>query len=177
MSSVGERIQVGKDLFDVRHFEVLWQIPGTPDIGLSITATKEGGLVRFSVPSQGLDVVREDVAASTSRTQVYSNPGDEAVTIPALGLQPRRHAHASRRGRRRHSLPAVILLAGAGSNDRDGVAHGVPDARRSSPARSPTPAILAVRYDKRGFGQSGGRAESATLERLRRRRRARSCAG
>ena len=162
VSSVAERIQIGKDVFDVRHFEVLWQIPGTPDIGLSITSTKDGGLVRFSVPSQGLDVVRADVAASTSRTQVYSNAGDEAVTIPALGFnlgatitRPAAAAAGTR-------IPAVILIGGAGSNDRDGAAHGVPTLSHLAAALAKA-GYLAVRYDKRGFGQSGGRAESATL--------------
>jgi hypothetical protein len=42
--------------------------------------------------------VRADVAASTSRTQVYSNPGDEAVTIPAVGF----------------NLGATLTAAGAG---------------------------------------------------------------
>ena len=51
----------------VVHLEAVWQIPGTADLGLSITAMKDGGLIRFTVPSQGLDVVRADVAASTSR--------------------------------------------------------------------------------------------------------------
>jgi hypothetical protein len=74
LSSVSERIQVGKDFFDVVHIEAVWQIPSTGDLGLSITAMKDGGLVRLTVPSQGLDVVRADVAASTSRTQVFSNP-------------------------------------------------------------------------------------------------------
>ena len=104
----------------------MWQIPGSPDIGLSITSTKDGGLVRFSVPSQGLDVVRADVAASTSRTQVFSNAGDEAVTIPAagfnLGATLTRPAAAAGGTR----IPAVILIGGAGSNDRDGAALGVP---------------------------------------------------
>ena len=58
VSSVTERIQIGKEVFDVWHLEALWQIPGTNDLALSITSTKDGGLVRFSVPSQGLDVVR-----------------------------------------------------------------------------------------------------------------------
>ena len=86
VSSVTERMQIGKEVFDVWHLEALWQIPGSDDLALSITSTKDGGLVRFSVPSQGLDVVRDDVAASTSRTQVYSNAGDEAVIIPAAGF-------------------------------------------------------------------------------------------
>src|SRR5687768_3223393 len=125
-AAVTERVQVGNELFDVRHFELVWRVPGQPDLGLSITAMKDGSLVRFSVPSQGLDVVRADVAASTSRTQVFSNPGDEAATIPALGFnigatvtRPANPVAGAR-------LPAVILLAGAGINDRDGQAHGVP---------------------------------------------------
>jgi len=162
VSSVTERIQIGKEVFDVWHLEALWQIPGTSDIGLSITSTKDGGLVRFSVPAQGLDVVRADVAASTSRTQVYSNAGDEAVTIPAagfnLGATLTRPAAAAAAA----PMPAVILLGGAGSNDRDGAAHGVSTLAQLAGALAKA-GYLAVRYDKRGFGQSGGRSESATL--------------
>jgi len=162
VSTVSERIQVGKDFFDVVHFEALWRIPGSSDLTLSVTALKDGGLVRLSVPSQGLDVVRADVAASTSRTQVFSNPGDEAVTIPALGFNigatVTRPASAAAGTR----LPAVILLAGSGINDRDGVSHGVPTLGQLAGALAKA-GYLAVRYDKRGFGQSGGRAESSTL--------------
>ena len=59
-------------------------------------------------------------------------------------------------------MPAVILLAGAGSDDRDGAAHGVPTLAQLAGALAEA-GFLAVRYDKRGFGQSGGRSESATL--------------
>jgi len=162
LSSVSERIQVGKDFFEVVHIEAVWQIPATGDLGLSITAMKDGGLVRLTVPSQGLDIVRADVAASTSRTQVFSNPGDEAVMIPGLGFnigatltRPAVAAAGTR-------LPAVILLGGAGINDRDGMSHGVPTLGQLAGAIARA-GYLVVRYDKRGFGQSGGRAESSTL--------------
>jgi pimeloyl-ACP methyl ester carboxylesterase len=161
-SSVSERVQVGNELFDVSHFEAVWRIPGQPDLGLSITAMKDGSLVRFSVPSQGLDVVRADVAASTSRSQVFSNPGDEPATIPAVGFnigatltRPANPVAGAR-------LPAVILLAGAGVNDRDGAVHGVPTLGQLAGAIARA-GYLVVRYDKRGFGQSGGRSESSTL--------------
>jgi pimeloyl-ACP methyl ester carboxylesterase len=161
-SSVSERVQVGNDVFDVSHFEAVWRIPGQPDLGLSITAMKDGSLVRFSVPSQGLDVVRADVASSTSRSQVFSNPGDEPATIPALGFnigatltRPANPVAGAR-------LPAVILLAGAGVNDRDGAVHGVPTLAQLAGAIAKA-GYLVVRYDKRGFGQSGGRSESSTL--------------
>ena len=162
VATAPERIQVGTDVFDVVHFDAVWQIPGQTSLGLSITALKDGSLVRFSVPSQGLDVVRADVAASTSRSQVFSNPGDEAVTIPAMGFnigatvtRPASVAAGTR-------LPAVILLAGAGINDRDGQSHGVPTIGQLAGAIAKA-GYLVVRYDKRGYGQSGGRSESSTL--------------
>jgi hypothetical protein len=56
----------------------------------------------------------------------------------------------------------VILLSGAGADDRDGVLAGVPVLGQIAGALADA-GFLAVRYDKRGYGQSGGRAESATL--------------
>jgi dipeptidyl aminopeptidase/acylaminoacyl peptidase len=106
--------------------------------------------------------MREDLASSTARTMVYSNPGDEAVNIPSTGFnlgatltRPASAAPATR-------LPAVILLSGAGVDDRDGVVAGVPMIGQIAGALA-SAGFLTVRYDKRGYGQSGGRAESATL--------------
>jgi len=59
-------------------------------------------------------------------------------------------------------LPAVILLAGSGVADRDGLALGVPTLGQLAGALA-NAGFLAVRYDKRGYGQSGGRSESATI--------------
>jgi pimeloyl-ACP methyl ester carboxylesterase len=161
LSASSERMQVGKDFFDVRRYEILWQIPGAGDLAASLTSTTEGGLIRLSVPAQGLDVVRADVAASTSRTQVYSNPGDEAATIPAVGFNL--GATITRpAGALPARIPAVVLLAGSGINDRDGAAYGVPTLAQLAGSLAKA-GYLTVRYDKRGFGQSGGRAESATL--------------
>jgi pimeloyl-ACP methyl ester carboxylesterase len=56
----------------------------------------------------------------------------------------------------------VIPLAGAGINDRDGLSHGVPTIGQLAGAVAKA-GYLVVRYDKRGFGQSGGRSESSTL--------------
>ena len=162
VSKAAERIQVGKDFFDVVHFDVLWQTVGIADLGLSITAMKDGSLVRLSVPSQALDVVRADVAGSTSRSQVFSNPGDEAVLIPGIGFNigaTITKPSAATAGAR---LPAVILLAGAGVNDRDGQSNGVSTLGQLAGAIAKA-GYLVVRYDKRGYGQSGGRSESSTL--------------
>ena len=59
-------------------------------------------------------------------------------------------------------LPAVVLLAGAGMGDRDGFVQGVPILTQTAGAIADA-GMMAVRFDKRGNGQSGGRSESATL--------------
>jgi uncharacterized protein len=155
-----EKMQVGTSLLDVRRYDMIFGTP-TGDVAVSLLATADGSLVRVGIPSQGVDVVREDVASPTSRTQVYSNPGDEPVIIPVSGFNlgatiTRPKAGAATR------LPAVILLSGASGGDRDGFASGVPTIGQLAGALADA-GFLAVRYDKRGFGQSGGRAESATL--------------
>ncbi len=165
-SVVSERIQTGSTTFNVRRYALKFANPANPlgELPVQLTADEDGHLIRITVPSQSLDVVRDDVAASTSRTQSYSNPGDEPVTIPATGFNIAgtltRPSDASRAVRGR--LPAVVLLAGSGANDRDGVGLGVPTLGQLAGALA-TAGYLSVRYDKRGFGQTGGRAESATL--------------
>jgi pimeloyl-ACP methyl ester carboxylesterase len=56
----------------------------------------------------------------------------------------------------------VVLLSGSGVGDRDGVAAGVPTLGQIAGTVADA-GFLTVRYDKRGYGQTGGRAESATL--------------
>ena len=56
----------------------------------------------------------------------------------------------------------MILTGGAGSDDRDGTSYGVPILANLAGAISQA-GFVAVRYDKRGYGQSGGRRESATI--------------
>jgi pimeloyl-ACP methyl ester carboxylesterase len=160
MGVTSEQMQVGTSLLKVRRYDLTFGTT-TGDLAVSLIAGEDGSLVRLGIPSQGLDVVREDVASPTSRTQVYSNPGDEPVIIPVSGFnlgatltRPKTGAAAR--------LPAVILLSGAGGGDRDGFSFGVPTIGQLSGALA-NAGFLAVRYDKRGFGQSGGRAESATL--------------
>ena len=162
-----EQIQIGAALLNVRRYELTFANPGG-DLPITLTATDDGALVRLNIPSAGIDVVREDVAASTSRTQVFTNPGDEPVTIPAVGFnigatltRPRSGPFDSAQGRPPR-LPAVVLLSGSGVPDRDGFALGIPTLGQLAGALAEA-GFLAVRYDKRGFGQSGGRGESATI--------------
>ena len=170
-----ERMQIGTSFLDVRRYELIYDNPGG-ELAINLTAADDGTLVRVNVPAQSLDVVREDVASSTSRTQIYSNPGDEAVIIPAAGFNlgatitkpgndgAGRASEAGKAGGANAAVrvPAVVLLSGSGVGDRDGMALGVPTLAQLAGALAEA-GMLAVRYDKRGNGQSGGRAESATL--------------
>jgi dienelactone hydrolase len=155
-----ERMQIGTTVLDVRRFELIYVNP-SGELTTNLTAADDGGLVRVNIPAQSVDVVREDVASSTSRTQIYSNPGDEAVVIPATGFNlgatlTRPTAGAGTR------LRAVVVLGGSGVGDRDGVVQGVPMLAQLAGAIADA-GMMAVRYDKRGNGQSGGRSESATI--------------
>jgi pimeloyl-ACP methyl ester carboxylesterase len=154
-----EQMQFGTSTFDVHHYELVFDNAGAP-LAVHLYADNLGTLVRLGVPAQYLDVVRDDIAGAMSRTHVTSNPGDEAVIIPAagfnLGATITRPAQAAGR------MPAVILTGGAESDDRDGTVFGVPILANLAGAASQA-GFLAVRYDKRGYGQSGGRRESATI--------------
>ena len=153
-----ERMQIGTTFLDVRRYELIFANPDG-DLPVTLTAGRDGSLIRVSMPGQ-VEAVREDVASSTSRTQIYSNPGDEPVTIPATGFNLGATLTRPKGGAPR--LPAVVLLSGSGASDRDGMALGIPTLGQLAGAFAEA-GFLAVRYDKRGYGQSGGRAESATL--------------
>jgi pimeloyl-ACP methyl ester carboxylesterase len=165
-----ERMQIGTTFLNVRRYDLAVANPGG-DLAMTVFASSDGSLVRLSVPAQGLEVVREDLAASTSRSQVYTNPGDEPATIPAYGFnlgatltRPQRCARVDNAAAQGcpARLPAVVLLTGASVGDRDGFALGVPTLGQLAGVLADA-GFLVVRYDKRGHGQSGGRVESATL--------------
>ena len=158
-SMVDERVQTGARTFGVRRYALVFANPGG-DLAFQLTADEQGRLIRVTIPPQSLDVVRDDVAASTSRTQTYSNPGDEPVTIPASGFNIAGTTTKPKTTAARY--PAVVLHTGSGAGDRDGTVSGVPTLGQIAGALADA-GYLAMRYDKRGYGQTGGRSESATL--------------
>jgi uncharacterized protein len=155
-----EQIQTTARLVNARRTRVTLQLPGAP-IDAEIWADDAGRLIRVSVPAQSLEVVREDIAAVSSRSVPISRPNDEKVNIPSNGfslagtLSRPAQAGAPR-------LPAVVLVGGSGPTDRDGLAYGIPLLGQIAGALADA-GFLVVRYDKRGIGQSGGRAEAAAL--------------
>jgi pimeloyl-ACP methyl ester carboxylesterase len=158
-SVVNERVQTGARTFGVRRYELALGNP-SGDLAFQLTSDEQGGLIRLTIPAQNLDVVRDDVAASTSRTQTYSNPGDQPITIPGNGFNIAGTLTKPKTPAARY--PALVLHTGSGVGDRDGTAAGVPTLGQIAGVLAEA-GYLAVRYDKRGYGQTGGRAESATL--------------
>ena len=154
-----ERIQIGANTLSVRRTSLSYTNPRGTSV-VHIYAAEDGSLLRVNIPDMSLDFMREDLASSTSRAVVYSNPGDETVSIPAAGFNLGATLTRPQIGTGR--MPAVILLGGAAANDREGVVAGVPILGQLAGTLADA-GIVAVRYDKRGSGQSGGRAESATL--------------
>ena len=113
----------------------------------------------MNIPSQSIELAREDIASAASRTAAFSLPGDEPVTIPSLGFNL---AGTITRPKTAAPAPALILIGGSGPTDRDETVAGIPIFGHV--ARDLVDAgFVVVRYDKRGVGQSGGRAESATI--------------
>jgi len=160
VTSTGEeRIQIGATTFGVRRTSLSYTSPrGTTAV--HIYADEDGSLLRVNIPDMSLDFMREDLASSTSRALVYSNPGDETVTIPAAGFNL--SGTLTRPQDSEGRMAAVILLGSVAATDREGVVAGVPILGQLAGTLADV-GIVAVRYDKRGSGQSGGRAESATL--------------
>ena len=159
--SAPEQIQTTARLVTVRRTALTMVLPGS-NIEATIWTDELGRLVRFNVPGQSLDVVREDIAAVSSRTVTISRPNDERVTIPSNGFtlagtvsRPASSTPAAR-------LPAVVLVGGSGPTDRDSLVFGVPVLGEIAGTLAEA-GFVSIRYDKRGVGQSGGRAESATL--------------
>ena len=157
--SGAERMQIGTSALGVRRYSLSYTNPSGTRV-VNIYADEDGSLLRLNIPDMSLDFMRDDLASPTARTLVYSNPGDEAVTIPAAGFNL--GATLTRPATSAGQVPAVVLLGGVAANDRDGVVAGVPILGQLAGELAEA-GIVAVRYDKRGSGQSGGRAESASI--------------
>jgi len=159
--SVNQQIQTTSRLIAARKTAIKLALPGAV-FDADIWTDENGRLLRLSVPAQSLEVVRDDIASVASRTVIISRPNDEAIKIPGAGFvlagtlsRPASSPDGAR-------LPAVVLVGGSGPSDRDGLVFGIPILGQIADAIADA-GFIVVRYDKRGIGQSGGRAESAGL--------------
>ncbi len=158
--AVPEGISTPRGTIQSMHYTMTFiNPPPAGDLAVNLWADPDGRLLRMNIPAQQVEMAREDIASAASRTSAFSNPGDESVTIPSLGFNL---AGTITKPKSDKPLPAVILVAAPAPTDRDETVAGIPVfghiARDLAAA-----GFVVVRYDKRGVGQSGGRAESATI--------------
>ncbi|HUE86686.1 MAG TPA: alpha/beta fold hydrolase [Vicinamibacterales bacterium] len=156
-----ERIETPKQTIAATRYTLM--VPNTAlggEMQVSVWSDGNGGLLRLSVPAQGLEVAREDIASAAARTTSFSVPGDETVHIPASGFSLA--ASVTRPAGAKGPLPAVVLVGGSDAVDRDGAVGGVPVLGQIA-SDLVNAGFVVVRYDRRGIGQSGGRAETATI--------------
>ena len=157
---VPERIETPKQVIKVTRYGLIFaNPPPAGDLILNLWADENGDLIRFQIPAQSIEVAREDIASAAARTTAFSLPGDEAVTIPALGFNLGATITRPKAGA---PAPALILIGGSGPTDRDETVAGIPVFGQLA-QHLVDAGFVVVRYDKRGVGQSGGRAESATI--------------
>lgn len=161
VSVAPQRIDTPRGQINATMFSLLFvNPPPAGELPVQLWADQNGNLLRLSIPSQTLEMAREDIASAASRTAAFSLPGDESVTIPGLGFNLA--GTITKPANATSPLPALILIGGSGPTDRDATVAGIPIFGHL--ARDLVAAgFIVVRYDKRGVGQSGGRAESVTI--------------
>jgi len=158
--SAGEQIQTVDRVIAARRTAVTFQAAGAPPIETEIWSDENGRLLRVRIPSQQLEVAREDMAAVSTRRLTISRANDENVRIEANGFWLA--GTLSKPEGAKGPLPAVVLVAGSGPTDRDETVAGIPIFGQLAHALADA-GFAVLRYDKRGVGQSGGRVESAAL--------------
>ena len=163
-----ERMQTAAGMYEVRRHVLDIDNAGTPMVLMLWAEKATGRLIRYSIAAAGVDVVRKTSPAS-SRARSRSSGERPDAAHPGLRLQSRgddlasgRQGRSRQEGQERRAPAAIVLVGGSGNVDRDTIAYGVPVMGQLA-GQLAEAGWLVVRYDKRGVGQSGGRAESATL--------------
>jgi uncharacterized protein len=145
----------------VRQYAVSFQNPGGP-LDAVISIDDRNRFAKLDIPAAGLLVVRQDLAGVATREQTLRNPTDTDHQIPASGFTLAGTVTTPpAQGRLRH--PAIVLVAGSGPIERDGVVAGIPLFAQLA-GQLAEQGFVVLRYDKRGVGQSGGRTETVTLK-------------
>ena len=147
---------------NTRRYEAVVENPGA-QLTVLIDVDERSRFVRLEVPSASLTVLRSDVAGVAARPITARNPTDNDVSIPGNGFILASTITTPPAAASRLRYPAIVLVAGSGPVDRDGTVAGIPIFAQLAGALAQR-GFIVLRYDKRGVGQSGGRAETATLQ-------------
>jgi pimeloyl-ACP methyl ester carboxylesterase len=159
--STTEHIMTVERTIAARRTRSAFRLPNAPPLDIEIWGDEQGRLLRVSIPAQGLEFAREDVASVSARIVTMSRPNDEDIRIPANGFSLA--GTVSKPPSAPGKLPAVILVSGSDPTDRDENVFGIPIFGQIADALADA-GFIVLRYDKRGVGQSGGRSEAARLE-------------
>ncbi len=161
-NAVDDRVRTQSALLQFRRYGLDF-VGAKGSARVELWADASGRMLRFTLLDQAFDVVRNDIASITSRREQVARPNDQSVSIPAFGFgmvgtlsQPASRPSPTFR------FPAVVLVGGSEPVDRDESVAGVPIFGQLASALADA-GFVVVRYDRRGVGQSGGRAETATL--------------
>lgn len=154
------RISLGERTLEVGEFVLMIASPSgaTP---VELWVDPRGRLARLFMPTAGIVAIRDDLATVMAREERARLPRDEDEFIGASGFSLSATITAPAGAPARS--PAVVLVASPGPHDRDFISYGVPIFAQLANALSEA-GFFVVRYDARGSGRSGGRAEAARLQ-------------
>ena len=153
------RISLASGIADLKEYDLTLNRPRAP-MSVQIMVDGNNRLARVIFRDLVLAAIRDDFATVMAREVKVRNPGDEDVFIASTGFSLA--ATATKPATPAGRMPAVVLVGGAGRQDRDETQYGVSIFGELA-GRLAENGCLVVRFDKRGLGQSGGRPEHAGL--------------
>ena len=158
-----QQVQTAERLLTAQIYRLTFLDAERP-LDVDVWADQDRRLLRLTIPVLGVEVAREDVVRVSTRLTTERHPGATDVRVPASGFSLASTV-TTPVGREipQDGWPAVLLVPGTASVDRDENLFGVPLFAQLTAALADE-GYLVMRYDKRGAGQSGGRQESAALE-------------
>ena len=153
------RISLASGIADLKDYDLTLNRRRAP-MSVQMMVDSNNRLARVVFRDLVLAAIRDDFATVMAREVKVRNPGDEDVFIASTGFSLA--ATATKPATAAARMPAVVLVGGAGRQDRDETQYGVSIFGELA-GRLAENGYLAIRYDKRGLGQSGGRPEHAGL--------------
>jgi pimeloyl-ACP methyl ester carboxylesterase len=155
-----KRVSIGASTLELRVVHLNIALPSGV-VPVEIWIDDRGRLARLSLPASSIVAIRDDLASVMAHEERIVNPGDQDVFIGADGFNlAATISRAPSAGAR--PLPAVVFVSAPGPQDRDGTVFGIPVIGQLAGALADA-GLVAVRYDARGVGRSGGRTESARM--------------
>lgn len=153
------RVSIGDRVLELREYVLTIASPsGARPVELWVDP--RGRLARLVMPTSEIVAIREDLATVMAREERARHPRDDDEFIGADGFSLGATVTAVAAPVARN--PAVIFVSSPGPQDRDLISYGVPIYAQLAGTVSDA-GYVAVRYDARGVGRSGGRAEAARL--------------